>query len=78
MSEITILAFGKLTDILPQKMQFPWTGGTLADLKENLETAYPEIAGKTFQVAVNQAIVPLTTTVVPGAEIALLPPFSGG
>ena len=78
MSEITILTFGKLTDILPQKMHFPWTGGTLADLIENLETAYPDLASKTFQVAVNQAIVPLTTTVVPGAEIALLPPFSGG
>ena len=78
MNEITILAFGKLTDILPQQLKFNWIGGDVSDLKNILESTYPALAGKTYQIAVNHTIVPLNTTVMPGAEIALLPPFSGG
>lgn len=75
---VTILAFGKLTDVLPARSEFSWKGGTMGDLREELEQAFPELTGKTFNMALNHSMAPLDVQVSSGAEIALLPPFSGG
>lgn len=75
---VRILCFGKLRDILPPSQEFEWSVGTVAGLRSALFAAYPGLMDKTFRIAVNHAIVGEDAAVLPGAEIALMPPFSGG
>jgi molybdopterin synthase sulfur carrier subunit len=43
-----------------------------------LFTQFPQLEGVKFAIAVDRKIVHGMTTISPGQEIALLPPFSGG
>lgn len=55
-------------------------GARVADLWLQLVTMYPKLKGfaKSAAVAVNQEYAPPTTALSDGAEVALLPPVSGG
>jgi molybdopterin converting factor subunit 1 len=55
-------------------------GGTVADLRRVLATAHPKLAGLAARsaVAVNSDYAADTVVIPPGAEIALVPPVSGG
>jgi molybdopterin synthase sulfur carrier subunit len=79
MSEtIQILVFGKLTDILPALVFKVDAGETVASLKHRLEAEYPALSGRTYRISVNRKMVDEKSFVMPGDEIALMPPFSGG
>ena len=76
--EINLLAFGKIADITTRgnwKMQ--GVQSTEA-LRAQLEQQFPQLRGMSYQVAVNQKIVNSDTPLGDQAEVALLPPFSGG
>lgn len=75
---VRLLAFGKLTDYLLPAQDFPWAGGAVAQFRKQLESVFPGLKGKTFRIAVNHLMAADDLQVVPGDEIALMPPFSGG
>ena len=54
--------------------------GTAADLVRHLEDAYPTTVAflKTCRVAVNQEFAAPDQIIPDGAEVALIPPVSGG
>lgn len=51
---------------------------TVAELRELLESTYPLLKKIPYLVAVNKIIATVENPLNPGAEIAILPPFSGG
>lgn len=75
---LRILAFGKLSDLMPAGLEIDWQQANLYTLKCRLEKEYPSLAGRTYRIAVNRKMAGDDAVVAPGDEIALLPPFSGG
>ena len=59
-----------------QSVEF--SGGTVSNLKTQLETEHPKLKGISYQVAVNQKIASVDEELNESNEIALLPPFAGG
>ena len=77
-----IVAFASAADALGSgelSVEMP-TGSTLADLKEHLESQFPDLARHwpRLAVAVDGELAPAETELRPGVEVALLPPVSGG
>jgi molybdopterin converting factor subunit 1 len=80
-----ILLFGKLKDAFgAPSIVMPEGAGTVAQLREMLIAANPDLAGllgeRAMRIAVNQELVSdeAATRISAGDEIALLPPLSGG
>lgn len=75
---ITILFFGALQDITTQpSLELDSVQDTDRLMAQLLER-FPGLQGQRFVLAVNKQVVNQNTVLTPGAEIALLPPFSGG
>ncbi|TVP75673.1 MAG: MoaD/ThiS family protein [Gemmatimonadales bacterium] len=56
-----------------------WSGALpLARVRALLEERHPGLSGVPYRIAVDQEFVDDSTPVRSGAELALLPPFSGG
>jgi len=75
---LNIKYFGLLAEIsgcTEEHLEFRQT--TVADLLDVLIQKYPSLKEKDFQVAQNLEISPKDAPIT-AAEIALLPPFSGG
>lgn len=77
-----IVAFASAADAIGSgelSVEMP-AGSTLADLKEHLESRFPELARHwpRLAVAVNGELARAETELSPGVEVALLPPVSGG
>ena len=51
---------------------------TMEQVLEDVEQQFPWLREETFLIAVNREIVDRSALVPAGAEIALMPPFSGG
>lgn len=76
--EIKILAFGKIADITGRK-EMKWKGiSTTTSLKEKLEQEFPDLQKMKYQLAVNKKLANGDTPLEDQAEVALLPPYSGG
>ena len=81
-SLITVKLFAKLRDLAGADavtLALP-DGATVADVRRALADRHPELAGLLARsaVAVDQDIAADETRVTPGAEVAVLPPVSGG
>jgi molybdopterin converting factor subunit 1 len=79
---VTVLYFASLTDLMgtdQETLDLP-EGATIADLVQALEDATPGLKGfeRRFRVAQNQRFVDWDQPVQEGAELALIPPVSGG
>lgn len=75
---ITIKYFGQIAEVTQIKEEsLEFSGNVVSELLDMLHLKYNELKTKDFQVAQNQELVDLKTELT-GAEIALLPPFSGG
>ena len=75
---MNIKIFGQLTDITGNNSV---TLEDVADtdvLIQQLQLKYPALSNTKYAVAVNKQIIQHTTALQQDAEIALLPPFSGG
>ncbi len=76
--QLNIKYFGMLAEITQcSEENLEFSRSSVTDLLDVLFEKYPNLETKDFQVAQNNAIVS-KETLVSDAEIALLPPFSGG
>lgn len=69
----------ELADAPEVRISLP-TGATVAELRKRLATQHPALAGLVDRsaIAVDNELADDTVPIPPGAEIALLPPVSGG
>ncbi|GGD11556.1 MoaD/ThiS family protein [Hyunsoonleella pacifica] len=75
---ITIKYFGQIAEVTKKhEEQLEVSEGAVSELLDALNTKYSNLKNKDFQIAQNQKLVSLDAKLT-GAEIALLPPFSGG
>lgn len=79
---VTVLYFASLADLMgcqEQTLELP-EGSTVSDLLQTLEEMAPGLRKfqRRFRVAQNQEFVSLETPLEEGAEMALVPPVSGG
>jgi molybdopterin synthase sulfur carrier subunit len=76
--QLNIKYFGIIAELtLCNEETLEFSKVSVSDLKDALFIKYPDLKTKDFQVAQNHEIVS-TDAPISGAEIALLPPFSGG
>jgi molybdopterin synthase sulfur carrier subunit len=75
---MTIKVFGQLYDIVGGSSIEIDNASNTNELIKNLQTKYPALVNSKFKVAVNRNIIQSNTIIESNAEIALLPPFSGG
>lgn len=76
--EINILAFGKIADVTASRQWKMKAVGTTDQVRQELEATYPDLRGMQYLMAIDKKIVTADTPLQDGAEVALLPPFSGG
>lgn len=77
----TIKAFGITKDIIGKReIEIEVNeASTVADLKQLLESQYPELKGlRSLFIAVNNSYAKNETVLAQSDEIALIPPVSGG
>lgn len=75
---MTIKVFGQLCDIVGSNL---FEIGDVADtdeLLQQLQAEYPALKNSKYTIAVNRNLIQLNTPLQKDAEVALLPPFSGG
>lgn len=76
--ELTIQVFGQLAEIIgSSSLTIPFTA-TTGDLKNKLLQNYPALLHSKFVIALDKKIQTNDVEITPGANLALLPPFSGG
>lgn len=74
----TIMLFGELAELVgDEKIRFEGVSDT-DSLKETIHSHYPSLKTKSFLIAIDKKIITERTEIADDAEIALLPPFSGG
>ncbi|SEL13414.1 MoaD/ThiS family protein [Parapedobacter koreensis] len=75
---LSLQFFGRLMDLTGcSTVSVPMVGDT-DELRQRLFEQYPALREATYVVAVDRKIVRQNTPLTEAAEIALLPPFSGG
>lgn len=75
---IKVMIYGQLEDVTGASVITLVNISDTDMLTENLFNQFPLLQHKKFLVAVNKQVVTEKTTFDSNAEIALLPPFSGG
>ena len=75
---MTIKIFGQLHDIVGSNLIEVENVANTDELIQQLQLKYPALKNSKYKVAVNRNIIQLNTALQQNAEIALLPPFSGG
>jgi len=74
-----ILYFGMLAERTGAAQEtLDTTPTTVAALRDALLLRHPSLQELSFRFAVDQQLADEDTTIAPGAEVALLPPFAGG
>ena len=73
-----IRIFGNLTDIFGADNYTIEPVATVSDLKEKLEQVFPQLGSYIYLTVINDEIAQANSFIPPDAEIALLPPYSGG
>ena len=75
---ICIKYFGFIAEVTHCEEEIiDFSGQLISELLATLNSKYPDLKNKGFQVAQNQELVTESTEIT-GQELALLPPFSGG
>ena len=75
---ICIKYFGFIAEVTKCEEEIiDFSGKLISELLATLNSKYPNLENKGFQVAQNQELVTESTEIT-GQELALLPPFSGG
>jgi len=73
-----IQIYGELTDVFGADNYAIDLAVTVSDLKEKLEQIFPELKNYVYLVVINDEITQGNRSIPPCAEVALLPPYSGG
>ena len=61
-----------------RSLELPWTGGTVADLRHRVAAAVPAIAPLLAAIALGDRYAKADESVAAGADVAIIPPVSGG
>ncbi len=75
---VTVKLFGQIVDAVGSNSIQVDNIADTDELIQNLELKYPALINSKYRIAVNRNIMQSNTTLQQGAEVALLPPFSGG
>jgi len=75
---MVVKIFGQLSDVIGSNSLEVNGITNTDDLVKNLQLQYPALADSKYRLAVNRNIIQSNTELQTGAEVALLPPFSGG
>jgi|688.fasta_scaffold444928_2 molybdopterin converting factor small subunit len=78
---LRILVFAGLAELVGGRfLEIDWPGGTVADLRAAVAAARPALASLLARsaVAIDHRHAAADTPVRPGADVAILPPVSGG
>jgi molybdopterin synthase sulfur carrier subunit len=75
---MTVKVFGQLHDIIGNSSFDIHNIESTDELINNLQLKYPALKNTKYKIAVNRNIIQSNTVLQHDAEIALLPPFSGG
>lgn len=76
MTTVSIMAFGQIAEIVGNNLSVE--AADTDSLKKILEELFPALKSLRYQIAVDKEIVSANTLITATAQIALLPPFSGG
>ena len=78
--QIKVLLFGITRDLIGkgQLIMHADKKSTIALLKHQLETDYPELGNYAYTVAVNEVYADENQVLTPNDTVALIPPVSGG
>ncbi|MFM7023383.1 MAG: MoaD/ThiS family protein [Flavobacteriales bacterium] len=75
---INILAFGRVAEILgASSLELPHVP-SVNELKRILEEKFPALMLTKYAIAVDKKLITADAVITASANIALLPPFSGG
>ena len=73
-----IKTFGKITEIVNKDFEISFPK-TVRALKSELETIFPDLAGLSYTIAIDNEIINDEHQVIQHASVlAIMPPFSGG
>jgi len=75
--QVEVITFGLIADITGKKT-FQMQAHDLDELKSLLLVKFPDLQDKHYAIAVNREFVTGNVEFPDHAEVALLPPFSGG
>ncbi|MFJ7953735.1 molybdopterin converting factor subunit 1 [Lysinibacillus sp. NPDC096418] len=76
---INILLFAHLQEVIGEsKLSVDLADQTVGQIKEWMETQYPQVSLQHVMTAVNEEFATETTVVKEGDTIAFIPPISGG
>lgn len=75
---IRIKAFGMIAEKIGSAELELENPGSLEALQAKLEAQFPDLKATKFGYAINKKLLQGNAEIPAGAEIALLPPFSGG
>lgn len=76
---INILLFAHLQEVIGEsKLSVDLSDYTVGQIKEWMETQYPQVSLQHVMTAVNEEFATETTVVKEGDTIAFIPPISGG
>jgi molybdopterin converting factor small subunit len=78
MSMINILLFGVIKDMAGSNGIMLNEVNDTNELVAKLQAMFPRLTGAEYIIAVDRNIIQENTVLGPNAEVALLPPFSGG
>jgi len=76
--ELTIKVFGKISEEIGQLEFSIENPGKVSALIEKLHVQFPQIQDLNYAIAINRQLAKSSEDIPDGAEVALLPPFSGG
>ena len=75
---IQIKAFGMISEVIQtDQLEFPYQSDTEGLIKA-LNEKFPELRSLKYSIAINKKMVMGKAVIPLGAEIDLMPPFSGG
>lgn len=74
----TVLVFGELKALVSAEELEAIHSTHVGAFREEIQQHFPALQHKTFAIAVNQKIAKDEDPIPEHAEIALMPPFSGG
>ncbi len=75
---MNVILFGQLVEAARTRTLVIEAPGDTEELIRQIEQVCPALRGQVYHVAVNHDIVHVKTILAPDAEVALLPPYSGG
>jgi molybdopterin synthase sulfur carrier subunit len=75
-----ILLFGRLAETIGREIEhvLPRGGCTVAELRAALAKEHDGLAAESVRACIDREIVPESALVLPGQEVAFVPPLSGG